>query len=48
MKVNYIVLEGDGKKKKQNCMEGIQTSGECGEQAVVLKRMVRVSLPKEK
>ena len=29
-------------------MEGIKTSGECEEQVVVLKSMVRVSLPKGK
>ena len=29
-------------------MEGSKTSDECEEQVVVLKRMVRVSLPKEK
>lgn len=44
------VLEGDGKGKKQNRMEGIKTAGECGKQVVVsvLKRVVRVSLPEEK
>lgn len=37
----YAVLEGDGKRKKQSRLERIETVVECGEQVVVIKRVVR-------